>query len=181
MGYSNYYQVSSLRSGVTSYRDYSRQPHSVSRPSLPGVLRTWVDSTDAVCHIKQSGNIVKVLTAYVATGTTTNSTPLVLQVDGNNIVLTKNKTYSFTTRVLGILSSLNTGYAKEMKGVISIGANNASAIILAPTVDTVILDLGDGLTANATADTINGALSITVTGVVSESIRWIAKVEMLEL
>jgi hypothetical protein len=181
MGYSSYYQVSSLRSGVTNYRDYAKQLHAVSRPTLPGVLRTWADFNYNMCLSKVSGNSVQVLTAFVATGITTGLTPVVLLVDGYNLLLTKNRASSFTIRVIGTLSTLNAGFCKEIRGVISIGATNASTVLLAPTVDIVILSSSVGLTAVATADIVNGALKITVTGAANESIRWIAQVEMLEI
>ena len=62
MGYSKYYQVSSLRSARTNYKDYVRQVGTVSRPQLPGVIRTWFDSNDTMCFISQSGPVVKVVT-----------------------------------------------------------------------------------------------------------------------
>ena len=181
MGYSNYYQVSSLRSGVTNYRDYAKQLHAISRPTLPSVLRTWVDFNYNMCLSKISGGTVKVLTAFVATGTTTNLTPVALQVGGYNMVLSKNKACLFTARVLGVLSTTNVVYAKEIRGVINIGATNNTTVMLAPTVDTTILDMGNNYTALATADITNGALTITVTGSPSLSMRWCASVELLEL
>ena len=72
-------------------------------------------------------------------------------------------------------------YAKEIRGVINIGATNNTTVMLAPTVDTTILDMGNNYTALATADITNGALTITVTGSPSLSMRWCASVELLEL
>ena len=181
MGQSKYYQVSSLRSGVTNYRDYAKQLHAVSRPSLPGVLRTWADYNYNMCLSIQSGNNVQVLAACMAKGITVGLTPLVLLVDGYPLYLTKNKASSFTVRVIGIRSTLNAGFCQEIRGVIAIGSTNASALLLSPTVDTVMLSSSVGLSAAATADTVNGALKITVTGAANESIRWIAQVEMLEI
>ena len=181
MGQSKYYQVSSLRSGVTNYRDYAKQLHAISRPTLPGVLRTWADYNYNMCLSKQSGNNVQVLAACIAKGITVSLTPVVLLVDGYNLFLTKNRAHSFTVRVIGIRSTLNSGLCKEIRGVIAIGSTNASSVLLAPTVDTVILSSSVGLTAVATADTVNGALKITVTGAANESIRWIAQVELLEI
>jgi|GEM_PF-5621145 len=181
MGQSKYYQVSSLRSGVTNYRDYAKQLHAISRPSLPGVLRTWADYNYNMCLSKQSGNNVQVLAACMAKGITVGLTPVVLLVDGYPLYLTKNKASSFTVRVIGIRSTLNSGLCKEIRGVIAIGATNASAVLLAPTVDIVILSSSVGFSAAATADTVNGALKITVTGAANESIRWIAQVETLEI
>ena len=181
MGYSNYYQVSSLRSGVTNYRDYAKQLHAISRPTLPGVVRTWADYNYNMCLSKQSGNNVQVLAAFIAKGITTGLTSVVLLVDGYPCFLTKNKASSFTVRVIGIRSTLNSGLYKEIRGVIAIGSTNASALLLSPTIDTVILSSSVGLSAATTADTVNGALKITVTGAANESIRWIAQVELLEI
>jgi len=181
MGYSNCYQVSSLMSGVSHYRDYPKLLHAVSSPARLGVLRTWVDYNYNMCLSKTPGNTVQVLAAYIATGITVGLTPVVLLVDGYNLFLTKNRASSFTVRVIGILSTLHSGFCQEIRGVIAIGATNASAVLLTPTVDTVILSSSEGLSAVATADTVNGALKITVTGAANESIRWIAQVEMLEI
>ena len=181
MGYSSYYQVSSLRSGVTNYRDYAKQLHAVSRPTRLGVLRTWVDYNYNMCLSRVSGNSVQVLAAFVAKGITTGLTPVVLLVDGYPLYLTKNKASAFTIRIMSIRSTLSAGLCQEIRGVVAIGSTNASTVLLSPTVDTVILSSSEGLSAVATADTVNGALKITVTGAANESIRWIAQVEMLEI
>jgi hypothetical protein len=134
-----------------------------------------------MCLSKVSGNSVQVLAAFVAKGITTGLTPVVLLVDGYPLYLTKNKASSFTIRIMGIRSTLNAGLYQEIRGVISIGAANASAALLLPAIDTVILSSSVGLSVSITADTVNGALKITVTGAANESIRWIAQVEMLEI
>jgi hypothetical protein len=134
-----------------------------------------------MCLSKVSGNSVQVLAAFIAKGITTGLTPVVLLVDGYPLYLTKNKASSFTIRIMGIRSTLNAGLYQEIRGVISIGAANASAALLLPAIDTVILSSSVGLSVSITADTVNGALKITVTGAANESIRWIAQVEMLEI
>jgi hypothetical protein len=124
-------------------------------------------------------------TSVVAKGITTNLTPVELMVDTwSRIILAANKGYSFTVRVFGMISTLHCGYIKEMRGMIAKGANNLSTTLIwadIPTVDTIILDMGDGLTAVISADTTYGALKITVTGAENVPVRWIAYVEMLEL
>jgi hypothetical protein len=134
-----------------------------------------------MCLSKVSGNSVQVLAAFIAKGITTGLTPVVLLVDGYPLYLTKNKASAFTIRIMGIRSTLNAGLYQEIRGVISIGATNASAALLLPAIDTVILSSSVGLSVSITADTVNGALKITVTGAANESIRWIAQVEMLEI
>ena len=120
-------------------------------------------------------------TTVVAKGITTDLTPVKLQVDLHDLYLAHNKGYSFTVRVFGIISTLDHGYSKEIRGVISIGPTDASTILLVPVVDTIILDMGDGFTAVVSVDTTYGTLKIMVTGSATEAVRWIAYVEMLEL
>ena len=124
-------------------------------------------------------------TSVIAKGITTDLTPVELMVDTwSRIILAANKGYSFTVRVFGMLSTLDCGYIKEMRGMISRGATYASTTLIwtnTPTVDTIILDMGDGFTAVISADTTYGALKITVTGAETSPVRWIAFVEMLEL
>ena len=124
-------------------------------------------------------------TSVVAKGITANLTPVELMVDTwSRIILASNKGYSFTVRVFGMISTLDCGYIKEMRGMIVKGANNLTTTLIwtdTPTVDTIILDMGDGFTAVISADTTYGALKITVTGAETIPVRWIAYIEMLEI
>ena len=181
MGQSKYYQISSLRSGITNYKDYAKQNLTPRRPLFGAVIRTFIDHDYSMKFMQDIGSPVTVLTAYIAAGTTTNLTPVVLKVDGYNIVLAKNSAYSFTAKILGVLATTNVAYAKEIKGVINIGATYNTTVLLAPTLDTIILDMGNNFTAVATADTTNGGLTITVTGSASISMRWTSSVEILKL
>jgi len=62
MGLSKSYSISSLRTGVTRWKDYARLPITAPRPLRPGVIRTWFDINDTMCFITQSGPVVKVVT-----------------------------------------------------------------------------------------------------------------------
>jgi hypothetical protein len=121
-------------------------------------------------------------TTILAKGITTSLTPVDLMVDTwSPVSLASNKGYAFTVRIFGTIEELNRGYVKEVKGAIYKGANNFATALLAPVIESVILDMGDGFTAVVAACTTYGALKITVTGHETMPVRWIARVEMLEI
>jgi len=120
---------------------------------------------------------------YYLTRTTTNATPASLLWDGSTptakILIDNNKSISFSAMVLGRDTSGNSG-SYRVYGLIKRGANAAAtAIVGSVTTDTIAEDTA-GWDVTAVADTTNGALDIQVTGAAATTIRWRARVTMVD-
>lgn len=181
MGYSKNYRISSLRTGVLHYLDYARQSATVARPINGGVVRTWIDPTGALCHCSNSGLVSRIRTHYEATAVTTGSDPVSILCDGSPLILPRNKIFAFTICLMGFSGNHAAGLVRQIKGVIATGNDNPSTRLLAPPIETNLLQLGAGLTATATADTTTGALQVTVSGIANTTINWSARIHLHEL
>ena len=75
------------------------------------------------------------------------------------------------------------GAAWSIEGAIMRGANAASTVLIdTPSVNRVACSAGaTAWVVAVTADTTNGGLAVTVTGVASTTIRWVAKLETTEV
>lgn len=128
---------------------------------------------------------------YVLIAKTTNATPTNLTSDTNSgstvnqVVLPNNATYIFSAYLSARDTSTGDSSGWEIKGVIKRDANAASTTIVGTvTGDTVALAQDAGATTwlvTATADTTNGALSLTVTGVAATTIKWCCVVKTSEV
>jgi hypothetical protein len=131
----------------------------------------------------------------VAKRNTTGNTPTVLTLDGaapvaaNVITVSSTSTntwcttaYKITVTAMSQGSTANTG-RWNFEGLISKGANNAATVLQAG--EAVGTPQRTGTLATATvatsADTTNGALTITVTGIAATNINWNARVELTEV
>lgn len=122
---------------------------------------------------------------------TTNSTPVVLTSDAaapsttNQVILPNNSAYTVRGQIMARRSVAQADEASgwEFTAVIRRGANAASTTLVAAVTPTLIAqDAGLSTTVVAvTADTTNGGLAITVTGIAATNIRWIAVVHTAEL
>ena len=119
---------------------------------------------------------------------TTDATATVLTSDTNaasttnQVILPNNSAYYFKGEVIaGVTGGGNTkGFTIE--GVIKRGANAAATTLVGSTVMSAYGDAGAATwTVALAADTTNGGLRITVTGVAATTIRWVAKVETTEM
>jgi hypothetical protein len=108
----------------------------------------------------------------------------VLFLDGSSarLTITAHSTCTFSAVVTGrtATGTLNS-YGYKIDGVIERGSAAATTAIVGTPVVTVLAEDSAAADATATADTTNGALSITVTAADSTATRWMATVQMNEL
>ena len=120
---------------------------------------------------------------------TTDATPTVLTSDPNaagttnQIILPNNSAYYFKGSVIANVTGAANGAAWSIEGAIMRGANAASTVLIGTvTLNRVAATAGASLWVVAiTADTTNGGLAVTVTGLASTTIRWVAKLETTEV
>jgi hypothetical protein len=121
-------------------------------------------------------------------GTTTSATPLVLTSDkltagaSNQAIIQNNSAHHFRISVVGRQrGDAGTAIASyEFTGLLRRASGEATTTILAST-KTVVFETTAGWDCAISADTTNGALAVTVTGATSVNIRWIARVETVEI
>jgi len=101
----------------------------------------------------------------------------------NQVILPNNSAYFFKGSVIANVTGAANGAAWSFEGAIMRGANAASTVLIdTPSVNRVAASSGaTAWTIALTADTTNGGLTVTVTGVASTTIRWVAKVETTEV
>jgi hypothetical protein len=128
---------------------------------------------------RSSSNGDRQLREFMLHGNTTTDTPLTLTLP-RNLVLPNYTTWTFVARVVARRDSgtgtLHLGF--EVKGVIHREAS-AAATTIEGTVTSTSLGGAAGA-CTATADTTNGALAITVTGVASTTYAWACHVEVVQ-
>jgi len=123
---------------------------------------------------------------YVFRVETSTASPTKLTTDttgsSQQVTLPNNSTYSFTGQV-SARSSGGDSAAWRFTGTIERGANAAAtALIGTPTITDTNAEAGAAAwTISITADTTNGAISITATGAAATNIRWVAQVETAEV
>jgi len=103
--------------------------------------------------------------------------------NNNQVILPNNSAYYFKGSVIANVTGAANGAAWSFEGAIMRGANAASTVLIdTPSVNRVAASSGaTAWTIAITADTTNGGLRVTVTGVASTTIRWVAKVETTEV
>jgi len=120
---------------------------------------------------------------------TTDATATVIASDANaasgtnQVTLPNNSAYYFKGSLIANVTGAANGAAWSFEGAIMRGANAGSTVLIGTPVINRIAS-SSGATAwsfTLTTDTTNGALAITVTGVASTTIRWVAKVETTEV
>ena len=112
---------------------------------------------------------------------TTDATPTTLMLDGNSTRLTipSGKVFSFIAQITGIKSDGSAVAQYVRKGCIK---NVSLTTSLVGAIETIGTDHEDAATdVNITADDTNDALNISVTGIASETWRWVAVVEGVEV
>lgn len=123
---------------------------------------------------------------YLLRTTTINAVPTIAYVDGTagnvQIALTDNSTWTFRITVTGHRTDVNDGHAGyELKGVIYRESGAATTAIQGKVSKTLIAESNTPWDANVMADTINGGITVTVTGQAGKTIRWLALVETVEI
>ena len=120
---------------------------------------------------------------------TTNATATVLCSDANaagttnQVILPNNSAYYFKGSVIANVTGAANGAAWSIEGAIMRGANAASTVLIdTPSVNRVACSAGaTAWVVAVTADTTNGGIAVTVTGVASTTIRWVCKLETTEV
>jgi hypothetical protein len=142
------------------------------------------------CYIPISNTLGVSQAALLILGKqTTDATATVLTSDTggaggtNQVILPNNSAYFFKGSVIANVTGAANGAAWSFEGAIMRGANAASTVLIdTPSVNRVAASSGaTAWTIALTADTTNGGLTVTVTGVASTTIRWVAKVETTEV
>jgi hypothetical protein len=120
-------------------------------------------------------------------GTTTDATIKTLTSNDstvfawNQVGLSANATYAFNGVVVAQRSKAQGSQtaAWEIKGLITRGATAATTTLVANTVTAI--SNTPSWTLTLSADTTNGVLDVKVTGAASTNIRWVAKIETVEV
>ena len=104
----------------------------------------------------------------------------------NQVILPNNSAYYFKGSIIANVTGAADGAAWSFEGAIMRGANAASTVLIGtPSITRVAVANGSGGSSSwviaLSADTTNGGLAVTVTGVASTTIRWVAKVETTEV
>jgi len=120
---------------------------------------------------------------------TTDATATALTCDGaaasnnNQVLLPNNSAYYFKGSVIANVTGAANGAAWSFEGAIMRGANAGSTVLIGtPQLNRVAATAGASTWVVAlSADTTNGGLRVTVTGVAATTIRWVAKIETTEV
>lgn len=121
-----------------------------------------------------------------ARGQTTNATPLVLTGDAgtasstNIFRLPNNSTFTYRVMVTGHRTDAAGRASYMFEGCIIRDANAASTALAGTQAKTVYCESNSGYDATVTADTTNGGLIVTVTGVSGHTMTWVAHIEAAE-
>jgi hypothetical protein len=97
-----------------------------------------------------------------------------------SLTLANNSAKRFRAIVSGRDTSNGNTFSAELRGLVKRGANAAATSIVASVKDVEANEDG-AFDANASADTTNGALAISVTGHASDSVNWNAQIELVEI
>jgi hypothetical protein len=120
---------------------------------------------------------------------TTDATATVLTSDGsgasgtNQVIMPNNSAYTFKGTLIANVTGGGDTSSWEFRGAIKRGANAAAtSLVGTPRIDNIGYDAGATLWSfTLTADTSNGGLAVTVTGLAGTTIRWVAKIETTEV
>jgi hypothetical protein len=112
--------------------------------------------------------------------TTSNNTPANLVSYFGSLTLANNSAKRFRAIISGRDTSNGNTFSAELRGLVKRGANAAATSVVASVKDIEANEDG-AFDANASADTTNGALAISVTGHASHSVNWNAQIELVEI
>lgn len=161
-------------------------------PSAPGSLAIGLQSLARIQGgvVQASGRFTNNGDAqagrYMLRGTTINSAPQELFVNGTNgnvrLTLPDNSTWTFKVTVTGHRTDLGDGHAGyTAAGVIYRGSGANNTFIQGSVQKSVLAESNPVWDINIAADSINGSLKVTVTGESGKTIRWVALVETVEI
>jgi hypothetical protein len=125
---------------------------------------------------------------FVLRTSTNNATPAVITADNqtagttNQVVLPNDSTFFFEVRIAARRTDVNgESAAYILQGCIDRNSSAANTALVGSVTKTVVAEDTAGWDVAATADTVNGALAITVTGESAKNISWVAHVRTVEV
>lgn len=123
---------------------------------------------------------------YILRTITGTAVPTMLFLDGpsgeQKLILPDNSTWTFTITITAHRTDANDGHAGyEVKGVIYRDSGAATVNFQGITTTTVIAESNPEWDINIFADTDDGSLALMVTGQTGKIIRWLARVQTVEL
>lgn len=130
----------------------------------------------------QSGNRQKSELVIIAATTNATQTEMTLGSSGRQLVMRNDSTWGFICHITGRRTDANDESAfYEITGAIDRNANAAATALVGTITKTVIAEDTAAWDVTAVADTATGALVFKVTGEAAKTIRWFARVELIEV
>lgn len=178
----------SITGGTATAAGIAGSINLIAGASTGGSNGSIILATTATQTIYRNGNFTTAGDAqssvYILRAQTTNATVTTLFLDGTGgaarLVLPSNSAWTFDI----LVTARNTGAAQaagyRFVGVIRRTVTAASTTLVGSS-KTVIAEDNAAWDANIVADTTNGALQITVTGVAATTIDWVAVVKTAEV
>lgn len=120
---------------------------------------------------------------YIFRGQTVNATPEEIFLDGTSsrLVIADDSCVVFSALILARRTDSVGDYAGfRLEGIIKRDTGSSSIAIIGSVNASIISRTNSQLTANITADTVNGSLKIMVTGIISTSYNWVVKLTTVE-
>jgi hypothetical protein len=108
---------------------------------------------------------------------TADATPIAL-APTTNVTLVPNTAYAFEGLVVARYAGASTAGVYRVQGCVKIGAAAANTALVG-TVGVVAFEDTAGMDLGVTADTTNGRLTLTATGVAATAINWVAKLRFI--
>jgi hypothetical protein len=189
-----------LRNAVTGYENYAignrntvsgssgaiaiGSDCTASSSSIVSGSRAASDRSFMRCHAsgRFAANGDAQYTRFVLRRKTTDNTATTLMLDGSSTRLTipSGKVFMFEAKIVGVKSDGTAAATYYRKGCIE---NVGGTTALVGTIETIGTDYEDNAATDIaiTADNTNDALDISVTGIASETWRWVAVVEGVEV
>jgi hypothetical protein len=123
---------------------------------------------------------------FILVKATTDATPSVLTEQNgvpsatNQLILQNNNAMTFTGTLVGKQTASTNCVGWKLEGLIVRGTTAASTVVKSVIITPIDNTAGWGV-PTLTADTTNGGLAVTVTGLAATSIRWVATLETSEV
>lgn len=110
---------------------------------------------------------------------TADATPVAL-VPETDVDLEANTAYAFEGLVVARYASASTAGAYRVQGCVKMGAAAANTAMVGSALVTAYEDTA-GMDLGITADTTNGRITLTATGVAGTDINWVAKLRFIKV
>lgn len=176
-GYQN--TASAVGALAIGWQTVASEQHSMST-GLRSSSSRYGQRSHAAGFFAAAGDAQRV--EFVARNKTTNSTATTLFLDGSStrLTITSGKVLSAMCRICGIKSD-GSAVANYVRRVVIKNVGGTTSLV--GSVETIGTDIEDNAATDVaiTADDTNDALQINVTGITSETWRWVAVVEGLEI